>query len=144
DDNSRISQLRSGQLDVIEEPPVPQLATLENTPGITAGVYGLGISDYLVFNFENVLFADPRIREAINLSIDRESIVQAATSGFGKAGGSWLPPNVLYADESIEPVQQDLAKARQLVTEAVKDSGSSPKFSLIIGAGETYSSTVAQ
>ncbi|HEU4598400.1 MAG TPA: ABC transporter substrate-binding protein, partial [Solirubrobacterales bacterium] len=94
DDNSRAQQLRGGDLDVAAAPPYQQLASLEGAPGITVGEYALAVSRYLQFNAESELFKDARVREAVNLGIDREAIVGASLSGHGEVGGSFLSPAI--------------------------------------------------
>lgn len=140
---SRVAQLKGGQLDVIDSPPWSQIEGIEATPGLAVGDYPLGNSHFLILNSHNPLFQDERVREAIALAIDREGIVSASLNGHGEPSGAWLPPVVPYSDHAIEPLAQDSAKAKQLLAEAVKD-GVDPSFTMNTVAEDSIWGTAGQ
>lgn len=144
DDNSRVAQVRSGQLDVAASPPWSQIAGLEQTPDLNVGIFALGYTDYMVVNVRTGLLSDPRAREAISLGIDRESIVDAALAGKGKPAGSWLNPSLKFHDSGIEPPQRDVAKAKQLLSEAIEETGGDASLKLVMVAGDTAYNTAGQ
>ncbi|HET7120872.1 MAG TPA: ABC transporter substrate-binding protein [Solirubrobacterales bacterium] len=143
DDNGRAQQLRGGDLDVAAAPPYQQIASLEGAPGVEVGEYALAFSRYLQFNAESALFKDARMREAVNLGIDREGIIDTSLSGHGELGGSFLSPAVPYHDTGIEAPARDVDKAKQLVAEAEKD-GVDPSFTLVFEAGSTLQTLASQ
>lgn len=62
---------------------------------------------------------DPRVREAINLAINREEFVLGALGGFGEPNGSQLlQPGYFGYDDSIEAFGYDPDRAKQLISEA--------------------------
>ncbi len=144
DVNSRTTQLRSGELDVMASPDWSQLKGLESTPDLHLGVYALGYLDFIALNQRTPLFKDKRVREAVNLSLDRDGILEAALHGYGETAGPWIQPPIEFHDDSIEPVPQDVAKAKALLAEAAKDTGVQPKLTLLFFSGDTYYNTVAQ
>lgn len=135
---SRMTQLRAGQIDVNFDPPWSQVESIESTPGLEVGKYALGLTDYLIVNSQKPLFKDPRAREAISLALNREDIVKAALNDYGPPAGSWFPLSLPYADSSIEPPQQDIAKASKLLDEAVKATGEKPSFELLFSGQGSY------
>ncbi|MEE3851722.1 ABC transporter substrate-binding protein [Gordonia sp. LSe1-13] len=64
---------------------------------------------------------DYRVREAIDLSINREGIVDALFQGLGTPAGQLVGPGIVGYNEQIEPTPYDLARAKQLVDEARAD-----------------------
>jgi peptide/nickel transport system substrate-binding protein len=144
DVNSRTTQLRSGELDVIASPPWSQIASLESDPELRVGIYALGLVDSLGLDQKDPLFKNPKVREAVNLAIDREGIVKAALAGNGEPAGSWLTPVLEDFDPTIKPPVQDVASAKKLLAEAVAEEGLEPKLTLAILAGESYNSTAGQ
>ncbi|MBN6056752.1 ABC transporter substrate-binding protein [Nonomuraea sp. RK-328] len=63
-------------------------------------------------------FADPRVREALRLAVDREAMVRQVLSGYGKVGNDVLGTgDPAYAKE-LPQRARDLARARQLLQEA--------------------------
>jgi peptide/nickel transport system substrate-binding protein len=47
---------------------------------------------HLVANLDDPTLADPRVRQALLMAIDREALVRAALEGSGKVAHTWLPP----------------------------------------------------
>jgi peptide/nickel transport system substrate-binding protein len=144
DVNSRDSQLRAGELDVIASPDWSQLSSLESDPSLHVGIYKASILDSVGLNMKDPLFENPKAREAVNLAIDREGIVKAGLFEHGETAGSWLPPGLEFHDSSIEAPTQDVAKAKELLAEAVAEDGVKPTLQLTLLKGETFTATVAQ
>jgi peptide/nickel transport system substrate-binding protein len=142
--NSRTTQLRAGELDVIATPDWSQLASLEADPELHVGVYTLGMLDSLLLNQKDPLFQNPKVREAASLALNREGIVKAALAEHGEPAGSWLTPALEDHDASIKPPAQDIAKAKELLAEAVKEEGLDPTISVTFVTGEGFSETASQ
>lgn len=69
--------------------------------------------------------ADPRLREAIDLALDRSAI--AASSGVGRARPAWqLVPSGVFGSAGLPQQRRDLARARALLAAA----GRRPAFEL--------------
>ena len=125
DSTVRLANLRSGQLDFIERlaaSDVPQLKsdarfkiakiTEIGYQGITINV---GKSDVAQ---KTALGHDPRVREAFELALDRDGIVQVAMDGEADAGNQWVAPmNPFYA-KNVPIPKRDVARAKALLKEA--------------------------
>ena len=142
--SSRVAQLRGGQLDVIKNTPKAQVASIEDGEGMMIVPSFLNYVNLMLLNSKTPLFHDPRVRQAVNLAVDRKGIINAATGGQGKPAGSFLVPSIIYWDRGIEPPGRDVARAKELLTEVIEETGISPSFTLISWSGETYSSTASQ
>jgi peptide/nickel transport system substrate-binding protein len=69
-------------------------------------------------------FTDPRVRQAIALSLDRPGMVQALLSGKGDLGNdSPFAPKFPSTDTSVPQRAQDLGKAKQLLSAAGHPNG---------------------
>ncbi len=141
--NSRDSQLRAGELDVVASPDWSQLSAMESESNLHVGVYKASILDSLGLNMKEPQFQNKKVREAINLAIDREGIVKAALFEHGETAGSWLMPGLEFHDESIKAPAQDVEKAKELLAEAVKE-GVDPTMQISLLKGQTFTTTVAQ
>jgi peptide/nickel transport system substrate-binding protein len=121
----RLANLRAGQLDFIERVAPSDVPNLKGDSrfkiakiveigyqGITINV---GKSD---FAQKNPLGKDARVREAFELSLDREGIVQVAMDGEAQAGNQWVAPTNRYYAKNVPMPKRDLAKARALLKEA--------------------------
>lgn len=142
DSESRLLQLRSGQLNLIAQPPQSQATAIENTPGLRLGEFSLAIPDYLQVNLRKPPFDNAKLREAADLAVDREGVLKAALSGHGKVGSSWFAPAMGFWDSSIK-TEHDPEKAKELVAEAVKE-GANPSFTLMVKAADAYTGFASQ
>jgi oligopeptide transport system substrate-binding protein len=80
---------------------------------------------YVGFPLWDKRFADPRVREAFSLAIDRNAIVKALLYGFGKPADGVVPESLPGGGESqCDYCTYDPAKARKLLAEAGGWSGS--------------------
>jgi peptide/nickel transport system substrate-binding protein len=63
------------------------------------------------------VWADKRVRLAVNYALDRQAISEAACLGYGPPAGVIIPRQMDYALQ-VEPPAYDPQKARQLLAEA--------------------------
>ena len=63
----------------------------------------------------NNILADKNVRTALNISIDRNDLVQSIFKGGGTALATPIPPGILGFDESIQIPQKDLTAAAKLL-----------------------------
>jgi peptide/nickel transport system substrate-binding protein len=121
----RLANLRSGQLDFIERVASSDIAKLATEPrfkvskiteiGYQGITINLGKSDKAQ---ANPLGRDNRVREAFELSLDRQGIVQVVMDGEAVAGNQWVPPSSSFYTKSNPVPQRDVAKAKALLKEA--------------------------
>ena len=132
DPNSRVAQLKSGELDVIYGQPWAQNEAIENDSETEVAEVPLGYLKLLTLNSARPLFKNVKVREAISLALDREALNEAVLNGAGEPAGSIVPPPIEFYDASIKPPAQDMAKAKELLAEAEKEGAPSPTFTLIL------------
>jgi peptide/nickel transport system substrate-binding protein len=117
DDGARLAQLRSGAIDIanFENPDAPKLmeaiANVKTVIQQTGDLYTLALNPV----WENSPFRDRRLRQAVNLSIDRQQIRDVALSGQGTVSGVAA---AVFKDGCAPTVARDVAKAKQLVEAA--------------------------
>ncbi|TNC11261.1 ABC transporter substrate-binding protein [Methylobacterium terricola] len=120
DTTVRLTNLRAGQLDLIERLAPTDLAQVKRDPKLKVGqAYELGFSG-VVFNTgrEGSPVADPRVRAAFEAAIDRNAITQVVYNGEYLAGNQWVSPkNPNYVTDYPVP-KRDVAKAKALLKEA--------------------------
>jgi peptide/nickel transport system substrate-binding protein len=135
DSTVRLANLRSGQLDFIERmagSDVPSLKTDSRFKvakiteigyqGITINV---GKSDLAQ---KNPLGKDVRVREAFELALDRDAIVQVAMDGEADVGNQWVAPSNAYYSKNVPLPKRDVARAKALLAEAGVPN---PSFTLV-------------
>lgn len=135
DENTRLVNLQTGDLDYIEAPPPKDIKALQSNSDITyKQIPGFGL-DLIALETEKEPFNDKRVREAFAYAIDRQQIVDNAYFGLRVAGDTEIPGTVAGA-VSGPYLKQDIAKAKELLQQAGKQSvsfslqfpGSSPVY----------------
>jgi len=121
----RLANLRSGQLDFIERLAPSDVPGLRNDSRfriskiVEIGYQGItintGKSDLAQ---KNPLGKDPRVREAFELALDRQGIVQVAMDGEAAVGNQWVAPTNPYYAKNAPVPKRDVAKAKALLAAA--------------------------
>lgn len=120
----RLANLRSGQLDLIERvasSDVAKLATdskLKVSKITEIGYQGITINTGKSDKANGPLGKDARIREAFELSLDRQGIVQVVMDGEAKPGNQWVAPNNAFYAKNVPMPKRDVARAKALLKAA--------------------------
>ncbi|PYM78574.1 MAG: ABC transporter substrate-binding protein [Candidatus Rokuibacteriota bacterium] len=149
DDNVRLANLRSGDIDIMHMVR-PSDATaikregrfeLSNVTGL--GYQGININLRNKTGKQNPpgdlgtpLANDPRVREAFELSIDREALNQVVWDGLYTPGCTPIPPISAFADKARKCPGRDVAKAKKLLAEAGQAGGYAFEMTVINNPGE--------
>ena len=67
---------------------------------------------------KNPLGKDARVREAFELALDRDGIVQVVMEGEATVGNQWVAPDNAYYAKNMPIPKRDVAKAKALLAEA--------------------------
>ncbi|MCO5215400.1 MAG: ABC transporter substrate-binding protein [Thermomicrobiales bacterium] len=122
DPTARMLALQAGDVDMITDVSRPAAGQVEQMGAtLLRSPVGGYEAFYIQIHGEEPyhLGADPAVREAISLAIDRNVIVQNAWQGNAEPGHTMIPPAILGDSVSIvaEPTY-DLEKAKSLLEEA--------------------------
>ncbi len=132
DDNARILKLKAGELDAALDIPFNQVAMLKNDANIKTDVAKVFRTDLVQLNTSKKPFDDVRVRQALNYAIDTRTLIQGVLKGNGEPAASSLPI-MAHHNTDIKPYPYDVAKAKQLLSEAGLADGFSA--TLLIAAG---------
>ena len=143
-DAARVAQLKAGQLDLITRVPATDVDALRRDPKINVQT----IDTVYVFNVEldmrdkalNVAakdgsaldknpFQDLRVREAIDLAIDRKALAEVAMEGLGKPANQMVTPSIFGFNKALGERKYDPAAARKLLADAGYPNGFRVQFS---------------
>ena len=123
DSTVRLANLQSGGLDLMQV-AATDLDTVRKDPGLKlAAVNGIGYSGISI-NVANgerstlPLGRDARVRQALELSIDREALNQVVFNGENQPGNQWVSPTNPYYVKEFPIPTRDVAKARALLAAA--------------------------
>lgn len=121
----RLANLRAGQLDFIERVGSNDISRLSTESRFKVskiteiGYQGITINTGKSDKAKaNPLGRDNRVREAFELSLDRQGIVQVVMDGEGVAGNQWVPPSSSFYNKGNPVPKRDVAKAKALLQQA--------------------------
>lgn len=115
---ARSAALMSGELDIVASLPPTLIERLSSAPGLNVEKIASNRVAYLGLNLDNPALADLRIRQAIDLAIDRTAISTRLLRGLGIPQGQIPAPVTFGYDSDIKPVAYDLQRAKALLQEA--------------------------
>jgi len=137
-DAARVAQLRAGQLDLITRVPATDVATLRRDARLTVQT----VDTVYVFNLEmdvrerangitakdgSALPANPlrdlRVRQAIDLAIDRPALAEVAMEGLGKPVNQLVTSTIFGFNKAMPAQRHDPAEARRLLAAAGYPNG---------------------
>ena len=122
DSTARLASLRSGDLQMIERVSPTDLAEIRGDNRLrVSAVAELGYQT-IPLNVNNgpraKTLADARVRQALDLAIDRETLVKAVFNNEYIPGNQWVSPTNPYYTAKFPVRKRDVARARQLLREA--------------------------
>ena len=109
---------------------------------------------YLGLNMKDPLFADSRVRLALDYAIDKDEIIKGVLLGLGRVSTGPFPPESWAYNKEIKPAPYDPKKAKELLKEAgwkdhdsdgwLDKEGTRFKFTLLINQGNDPRKTCAE
>lgn len=134
DDNQRVLQLKSGQVQVISTVPPAQVSALKADSSVVLKEFPSWSVDLLFFNEKVPEFADRNVRRAINYALDIPAIAKATTYGTAQPGGSFFPPSLQYYS-AVPTLSYNPSAARAELAKSSYPHGFS--FSLLVSSGNS-------
>ena len=122
DANVRYQKLRAGECHVMPYPNPADLESMKSDPAINLlQQEGLNVG-YLAFNVEKKPFDSKKVRQALNMAINKQAIIDVVFQGAGRAAKNPIPPTIWSYNDEIQDYPYDPEKAEKLLAEAgVKD-----------------------
>src|SRR5450756_2540128 len=119
----RLANLKSGGLDLIERLLATDIKAVQSDPklklssAIELGYQGITLN-IGKDTAKGPLSQSAKVRQALDLSIDREAINQVVFNGEFTPGNQWVSPEHPYYQKAFPIRPRDLAKAKALLKEA--------------------------
>ncbi|WP_374449431.1 ABC transporter substrate-binding protein [Stella sp.] len=119
---ARISGLLAGEFDIVTEISPDQFKTISTSGRARVSGGPIDTIRILFFDTKNPALADPRVRRALSLAIDRQLIVDTLFGGMTEVpkGMQMKTFGPMYVDDH-QPTGYDPARARALLKEAGYD-----------------------
>ena len=121
DPTARLNALLGGQVDAVEQLDFTQAKAHENNADVQLIVAESTATVPLTMRLDTPPFDDPRVREAIKLSVDREQMVGSVLLGFGFVGNDLFGLGFPSYNDELPQRTYDPDRARALLAEAGMD-----------------------
>lgn len=140
DDNTRMLKVQAGELDTALFVPFSRVAELKKDPNLKVVLNPSTREDHMLINHSHGLLGKKEVRQAIDMAIDKKTIVDAVTFGIGEVAYSYIPKGALYhyADNLQRPYDPEKAKAMLAAAGA-----SDLKLNYVVNAGNEADEQIA-
>lgn len=122
DASVRYQKLQAGECHIMPYPAPADVKAMQDDPDLKVMEQeGLNVG-YLAYNTKMPPFDNPKVRKALNMAIDKQSIIDVVFQGSGQIAKNPIPPTMWSYNEAIvdDPYDPEAAKAA-LVAEGVTD-----------------------
>ena len=122
--NEEMNRFRAGEVDVTFQVPISQIPYIRKNFPAALSISPWFASEYYGFNVTKPPFKDnPKLRQALAMVIDRESLVKNIRHGVDTVAYGWVPYGLpKYQTQNVEwaswPMDKRIAEAKILYAEA--------------------------
>ena len=148
-----LSQLKIGEVDLVNNIGLDQLDQVRSMTGVNTYVSRSLILEQLTFNLDLPLFADMRVRQAIAAAVDRAAIVEKVLKNAGFPAITDIHPNSWAYVPELKPAFSNPSQSKELLTASGWQLGSDGiwmrqglrlGFTVTIPSGDKNREAVAQ
>ncbi len=146
-DASRVANLKSGDVDIVANVPLPQVPDLAKEgaqPGARFRLLERGAFqwDALPLNVTRPPFDNKLLRQALSLTIDRNVMANVVLRGAAYPARSFFPNGTPAYDPSIPVPERNIALAKEKLAQAGRPGGFT--FTLLLASSGLQIASVAQ
>lgn len=124
EDATRMAELLSGGVDIALNIPTPSVETIQNDDDVDLVAVDGPTVVLTRFNTASGITADPRVRRAISMAVDSNTIVEALLGGLASPISSAQGAKSFGNDPALEAYPFDPEAAKALLAEAGVEPGS--------------------
>lgn len=118
DTQTERQMLESGQVDYQAQGSREDVAQMKTNPAIHVAVLPSYLNYWMYLDTQRKPFDDLRVRQALTYATPYDDILQVAGAGLGSVSAGPIPKSLYPHNDSLLPGTYDLAKAKQLLTDA--------------------------
>ena len=118
DPSVRYAKLKKGECHVMPYPNPADLAQMAKDKDIKLlQKEGLNVG-YLAFNTEKKPFDNVKVRQALNMAINKTAIIDAVFQGAGKVAKNPIPPTIWSYNDAVKDYPYDPSAAKKMLAAA--------------------------
>jgi peptide/nickel transport system substrate-binding protein len=121
-DDALVAALKAGEIDSIEELPPTSIKTLENADFSVTKVPGVDQTDFIINSSPNKKshpeLQNPKVRQAFDLAIDRQRVVDVVFLGAAKPGATIIPEATgQWFNSNVQPTPFSPGESNRILDE---------------------------
>src|SRR5690606_26425135 len=127
-----VAELQAGRVDIVVPPTIPigMLPVIEADPKLEIISVPGPTVDALRFNTRDGITADPKVRKALTMAVDRAAIVQSVLAGQATEIASFQGELSFGYEPALKPLPYDPAAATSLLAEAGVQPGATVQIDI--------------
>ncbi len=120
EDSSRVAAMMGGQFDVTHQIPIAFIQQVKAAPNLTVQEAQPNFQlMYYGYKTTRPMVADVRVREAMNIAINRAEIVKGIMLGNAEPAYTFIDPKALdFSEKTKGIIKEDVERAKKLLDEA--------------------------
>ncbi|MGF1608687.1 MAG: ABC transporter substrate-binding protein [Kiloniellales bacterium] len=143
DPATRVNALRTGEVNFIGVPPWDDVEDLKDEGFLLTTNDNVPNYVFIHLNFKHPILKDKKVRQALNMAIDKEGLVREIYAGTGRVEHGMLSPGTFAYDPDFRFYDYDPDKAKALLTEAGYPDGFAINWDIFqYGTGELVESWI--
>ncbi|MEG0378312.1 MAG: ABC transporter substrate-binding protein, partial [Eubacterium sp.] len=120
--NTQVMEFQKGNVDFVR-PDTSQYNTIKENKEVADNLHSFTPIGVVYLSLNNEKFTDPKVKEALSLSVDRNLICNDLLAGAATPAKSFLPKGLLGYNEALPEYEYNPEKAKQLLAEAGYPNG---------------------
>lgn len=116
--STRTVEVEAGTSDIIIDVPANEIDRLEKSPKVNIARREASSVDFIAFNNTMAPFDNVKVRQAINMAINKEAIQKVVFHDTGVIATGPMSSSVWAFNDKLEPAKFDVEAAKTLLTEA--------------------------
>lgn len=123
DASVRWAKLKAGECQVMALPKPADLEAMKKDSNVNLLTQeGLNVG-YIAFNTEKKPFDNKLVRQALNMAVDKASILKSVYQGAGQPAKNPIPPTMWSYNDKVKDYPLDIPKAKELLAKAGYPNG---------------------
>ncbi|MET1178290.1 glutathione ABC transporter substrate-binding protein [Peribacillus simplex] len=122
ENGSRVAMLKTGEADFVYPMPQQNVKEFKNSKDATIEETPSTIVRYVSINTFKDPYKDLKVRQAMNLAVDKKAYIQVVKNGFGHVLDSTMAPETQYYAKQ-KSYEFNVKKAKELLKEAGYENG---------------------
>ncbi|KGQ70591.1 hypothetical protein OA57_05480 [Chelonobacter oris] len=123
DEEQRVQAFLAGELDILHDVPFAAILRIQNANGMDiVAVPGFNVQT-LQFNLDKKIMQDIRVRQALNMAIDKQALINILLKGHGRTVAGLQTEIMFGYAPTLAVYPYDVAQAKKLLQQAGVKAG---------------------